>query len=124
MTTTSGQPSKRTKWSACPQLSELALIMDAVPPALRMSLLQSAIGFIPQSDSETSYIVGEVRSLLVDCLAAVFGRSLRTKFTSTDQLPDLDQVIFRFSSCQDPADVQLAVCDLLECLAVTASLNE
>ena len=123
MTTTSGQPSKRTKWSACPRLSELALIMDAVPPALRMSLLQSAIDFMPESDFETSYIVGEIRYLLVDCLAAVFGRSLRTRFT-TDQLSDLDQVICRFSSCQDPADIQLAVCDLLECLAVTASLNE
>jgi hypothetical protein len=124
MTTTSGQRPKRTKWSACPQLSELALMLDAVPPGLRMPLLQSAIGFIPESDFETSNIVSEIRSVLVDCLAAVFGRSLRTKFTSTDQLSDVEQVIFRFSSCQDPADVQLAVCDLLECLAVTASLNE
>ena len=115
---------KLAKWSECPQLGELALIIDAVPIALRVPLLQSAVAFEPASDFEAGYIVGEIRSLLVDCLAAVFGRSLRTKFTSTDQLSDVDQVIFRFSSCQDPADVQLAVCDLLECIALAASANE
>ena len=115
---------KLAKWSECPQLGELALIIDAVPIALRVPLLQSAVAFEPASDFEAGYIVGEIRSRLVDSLVQLFGRFATTKCTAMALLPGVDVAICRFASCGDPAEVQLAVCDLLECIALAVSTNE
>ena len=123
MTTTSLQLTKHIRWSECRHLSELALLIDAAPTALRIPLLQLAITSESASELKPGNIVGEIRSLLVNCLAQVFGGFLTTKITAMEQLPDLDLVLCRFELCRDPAEIQLAVCDLVECLALTASVS-
>ena len=108
-------------WAECHQLSELALILDAVPIGFRNALLRSAIAFEPALDFETSYIVGEVRSLLIDSLAQLFGFRVTIASPANQQIVN---AIGDFESCHDPAAVQLAVCDMLECLAATSSNSE
>ncbi len=124
MTTTSLQLTKRIRWSECRHLSELALLIDAAPTAQRVPLLQLAITCESATELETGNIVGEIRSLLVNCLAQVFGGFLTTKITAMEQRPDLDLVLCWFELCRDPAEIQLAVCDLVECLALMASVSE
>ena len=124
MTTTSLQLTKRIGWPECRHLSELALLIDAAPTALRIPLLQLAITCESASELKTGNIVGEIRSLLVNCLAQVFDGFLTTKITAMEQRPDLDLVLCWFELCRDPAEIQLAVCDLVECLALMASVSE
>ncbi len=124
MTTTSLQLTKRIRWSECRHLSELALLIDAAPTAQRVPLLQLAITCESATELETGNIVGEIRSLLVNCLAQVFDGFLTTKITAMEQRPDLDLVLCWFELCRDPAEIQLAVCDLVECLALMASVSE
>ena len=112
-------PMKHMKWAECKLLSELALIIDAVPVGLRVPLLRSALSFDTDGDFESSYFIGEVRSLIFDSLAQKF--RLLHKPRVGLRGPDVDRTVERFTSCRDPAEVQLAVCDLLESVAMLAS---
>ena len=113
--TTRRPVSKNMRWSQCPQLSELALMIDALPHELRIPIIHSAIAFEAE-DLQSSYLVGEIRSLLVDSSAQLFGR-LNSRWPNSDGTVDLDEAISALSACQDPAAVQLVVCDLLEAMS-------
>ena len=106
---------KRIRWAQCPQLSELALMIDAIPPELRPSIVRAAITF-ERTDQPCAYFVGEIRSLFIDSLAHLFGDFTASLLHGAGRcnLEPLSQL----STCHDPAAVQLAVCDLLETLAV------
>jgi hypothetical protein len=114
-TTTRRSVSKNIRWSQCPQLSELALMIDAFPHELRIPIVHSAIA-LEAADLETGYVVGEIRSLLVDSLAQLYG-CRNSLWRGSDGIPDLDEAISPLSACQDPAAVQLVVCDLLEAMS-------
>jgi hypothetical protein len=70
--TTRRSVSKNIRWSQCPLLSKLALMIDALPHELRIPIVHSAIAF-EAADLETGYVVGEIQSLLVDSLAQLYG---------------------------------------------------
>lgn len=107
--------SKDIRWSQCSQLSELALMIDAIPHELRTPIVHSAIAF-EAADLESGYVVGEIRSLLVDSLAQLYG-CVVSLWRGSDGIQDLDEAILPLSACQDPAAVQLVVCDLLEAMS-------
>lgn len=119
MKSTQGAAAKRIRWSQCQQLSELALMIDAIPHELRTSIIRAAIE-AEATDEQASHFVGEVRSLLIDSLAQLFGHldPFEARDTSGNQLSN---EILQLSDCQDPAEVQLGVCDLLESLVVHLS---
>ena len=115
---------KRTRWSDCNQVAELALLIDAMPPSHRGEIVRAAVKFEPISELGGGYIVGEIRSLVVDGVDQLFGHSVSSKFQTLAQGFDLDQLLSDFAYCGDPAAVQLVVCDLLECIALAASASE
>ena len=124
MTTHNNTPNKRTRWSDCNQVAELALLIDAMPPSHRGEIVRAAVKFEPTSELDGGYIVGEIRSLVVDGVAQLFGHSVSSKFQTLAQGLDLDQLLSDFAYCGDPAAVQLVVCDLLECIALAARASE
>ena len=115
---------KQHRWSECKQISELALLIDGMPPAHREEIVRAAVKFEARSELETSYIVGEIRSLVVDGVAQLFGPVVASKFQTLAQCLDLDHVMSDFASSGDPATVQLAVCDLIESIASVANVSE
>ena len=70
------------------------------------------------------YIVGEIRSLVVDGVHQLFGQSVSSKYQTLAQGFDVDQLLSDFAYCGDPAAVQLVVCDLMECIALAARASE
>lgn len=124
MNTRNDPPTKRTSWSDCSQISELALLIDAMLPAHREEIVRAAVKFEATSELDTSYIVGEIRSLVVDGVAELFGPVVASKFQNLGQCLDLDHVMSDFASSGDPTTVQLAVCDLIESIASAANVSE
>ncbi len=115
---------KRTRWSDCNQVAELTLLIDAMPPSHRGEIVRAAVKFEPISELGAGYIVGEIRSLVVDGVAQLFGHSVSSKFQTLAQCLDLDQLLSDFAYCGDPAAVQLVVCDLMEWIALTVRASE
>ena len=118
MTTHNNTPNKRTRWSDCNQVAELALLIDAMPAELRIPIVNSAIKFESMSDFQSSYLIGEIRSLIVDTLAQLFDCFVSLEIQAEGMPPSIANAVFALASSPDPAAVQLAVCDLLECLAI------
>lgn len=109
---------KLTTWSACSQLAELALVMDALPAEFRGHLVQAALTTDRLHGNE-SYLVGEIRSLIFDCLTQLYGQSVSLScFVDHRDLARIELPISLRDSA-DPAKIQLAVCDLMEDLAVS-----
>ena len=98
---------KRTRWSDCNQVAELALLIDAMPPSHRGEIVRAAVKFEPISELDGGYIVGEIRSLVVDGVDQLFGHSVSSKFQTPAQGFDLHQLLSDFAYCGDPAAVQL-----------------
>ena len=101
MTTRNDAPTKRTSWSDCRQISELALLIDATPPAHREEIVRAAVKFEARSELETSYIVGEIRSLVVDGVAQLFGPVVASKFQN------LGSASTSITSCQTSHPVEI-----------------
>ena len=115
---------KQHRWFECKQISELVLLIDAMPPAHREEIVRAAVRFETTPELDASYIVGEIRSLVVDGVAQLFGPVVASKFQTLAQCLDLDHVMSDFASSGDPATVQLAVCDLIESIASAANVSE
>ena len=124
MTTHNHTMNKRTRWSDCNQVAELALLIDAIPSSHRGEIVRAAVKFEPKSELAAGYIVGEIRSLVVDGVDQLFGHSVSTKLQTLAQEFDLDQLLSDFAYCGDPTAVQLVVCDLMEWIALTARASE
>ncbi len=101
-------------WSECHLASELALLIDSIPHSFRVSIIRSALWPSQEDSIRASYLVGEVRSLLVDAFPQLFGRMVTYPLP---QLPELEELVRAFSGSQDPAQVQLLLCDFFETLA-------
>jgi N6-adenosine-specific RNA methylase IME4 len=56
--------------------SELAALLQAIPPARRGALLQSAVSFRPAPSLEHSFAVGPIRATFADYWEARFGRPI------------------------------------------------
>ena len=109
---------KRRFWSDFRGASELANLIDALPGHLRPAVLRAALSFSPSDSFETSHLVGIYRSLLFDCVCEFSG--LRLNAIAGDVCAhELDGYLRRFAEARDPAQVQLAVCDLLEFIETT-----
>jgi hypothetical protein len=105
-------------WSRCRGASELANLIDAVPCHLRPPILRAALSFTPSDDFEASHLVGVYRSQLFDCLFEFSGLRLDAKVGQLQENA-LENNLRKFAEAGDPAQVQLAVCDLLEFIATS-----
>lgn len=101
----------RPRWSALKRLSELANMIDALPSEYRVPVLESAIGFTPIDDFSWSHLVGIYRSQLFDCVHEFCGSPM--PFQGHRQ-EGLFVCLETLEKAKDPAEVQLALCDLLE----------
>ena len=115
---------KQSRWAECQQVSELALLIDALPPGHRSEIARAALTFEATSKLSSGYIVGEIRSLIADSVAQLFGHSIATKLGATTHTVEFTQALAEFAFCGDPARVQLAVCDLIECIVSAVNVSE
>jgi hypothetical protein len=56
--------------------SDLAVLLQAIPPARRGAVLQSAVSFRPAPTLEHSFAVGPIRATFADYWEARFGRPI------------------------------------------------
>ena len=108
---------KRMHWSACQSVRELALLLDAMPAQYREQIVRAAVGSEPTSTLEVSSVVGEVRSLIDDSVADLYGSNVSLRVESRALIVELGKALRRLTGCGDPAAVQLVVCDLIEVIA-------
>lgn len=111
-------PPRLTTWSACSQLAELALLIDALPTEFRGHLVEAALR-MDDSHTNESYLVGELRSLVFDCVTQLYGKAVASSLYG--DRPDSVRVEIPSSlrDSIDTATMQLAVCDLVEDLAMS-----
>ena len=115
--------SRKRLWSQCHEASELANLIDALPRHVRLPILQAAFSFTSSHDLGNSYLVGVFRTQLFDCVLEFSGLKLNVV---AGHLPasDLDRHLGVFAEAKDPAQVQLAVCDLLEFIGASVRTGE
>ena len=104
---------KRQTWSQCESVSELANLIDALPPQLRLPVLQAAFSFNADDDIGNSYLIGIFRNQLFDSVIEFNGLRLNVIVAELPRA-DLTEWLRRFAKAKDLAQVQLVVCDLLE----------
>ena len=124
MTISETPMAKRIRWSECQPVAEVALMLDALPPDHRAPILNAAVRFEPGSDFSESYLVGEIRVLIVDSIVQLYGQAVATRFENIAKSVDHDDLFSQLAFHSDPAVMQLAVCDLLEHIAVEVSHHE
>jgi len=117
---TATPPPRHTTWSTCSQLAELAILIDAIPAAFRSHLVEAALRTNGGQHHE-SYLVGELRSLIFDSVTQLYGPSLSRSCFCEHRDAAWIQLPTSLQDGADPAAIQLAVCDLMEELAVHLS---
>ncbi len=111
-------PPRLTTWSACPQLAELALLIDAMPAEFRSHLVQAALT-TDGLHGNGSYLVGEIRSLIFDCLTQLYGQPLSLSRLGDHRNSARADLLTPLRDSADPAAAQLAVCDFMEDMAAS-----
>lgn len=103
-------------WSECKAAAELANMIDALPAEMRVPVVHAAMRFEAEADFERAYLIGIYRSLLLDSMKQFAGIELAEPgLESVD--PALRKRMEALAQARDLAQVQLAVCDLLELFA-------
>jgi len=100
-------------------LAGLALLIDAIPAQFREDILRAALRVEPSNGFDESYLVGMVRTQLYDCLVEQTGELVSLAVFQSLNAAMLSRWLTPFSTAADPAEMTLALLDLLAFLVNT-----
>ena len=98
-------------------LAELALLIDAIPAEFRSEVLRAALRLEPSSDIETSSFVGLYRTILYDILTRRTETVIDLRRFRRLDSRSVERRLALFACAEDPAQVTLALCELIGFLA-------
>ncbi len=95
------------------RLLEFACLVDAIPARFREAILTASVANPNDHELGSRPFVVSVRGNLRECVHASLGFEVSNECWEATSLDAVWQGLSRFSACKDPAQTQLAVCELI-----------
>jgi len=92
-------------------------LIDAIPAEFRSEVLRAALRLEPSSDIETSSFVGLYRTILYDILTRRTETVIDLRRFRRLDSRSVERRLALFACAEDPAQVTLALCELIGFLA-------
>ena len=109
-------PNSDSLTSGALEVSELALLIDAIPLEYREDVLLAVL-YLAENDSlEQSHFVSLYRERLQDCLLGMTGTSPNLQALRQSDRAAIRRRLTPLATAEDPAQVTVALCRLLDFL--------
>ena len=101
------------------QVTELAVLLDAIPPEYREDVLLAALWLGTNQTFQESYMVTSLRNQLCDCLMEWTSTLQNLKILRHPDRATLQRRLNQFTKARDMGQITFAIENLLEYLAST-----
>ena len=93
---------------------ELAQLVDAIPARFRVESMLAALRFAPSGSFESSYLIGQLRARIWDCLESRVAIGIeRLTTVLNDHSGDIEPLVAPFAVASDLATVRLVLAEVL-----------
>ena len=97
-----------------PVFVELAQLVDAIPARFRVESMLAALRFVPLGSFESSYLIGQLRARIWDCLECEVAIGvMRLTAVLDGHSSDIEQLVAPFAHASDLETVRLVLAEVL-----------